>query len=196
METIQSILAMITPNCWMASVDLKDAYYSVRIHPSCQRYLNFFYQGSLYAYTVYPNGLASCPRQFTRLLKPPIAHLRSQWHIIAGYIDDIYLQSDTYEGCVNTILTTFRQFNDLGFVVHPEKSEFIPKQNIKFLGFILDSRSMTITLPAEQRTKIKDCFLYLRSHCLAVSIPDTAKAVGYMVSCPLQFLLGEYIIDH
>ena len=60
METIQSILAMITLNCWMASIDLNDAYYSVRIHPSCQRYLKFCYEGSLYAYTAYPNGLASC----------------------------------------------------------------------------------------------------------------------------------------
>ena len=98
METIQSILAMITPNCWMASIDLKDAYYSVRIHPSCQRYLKFCYEGSVYAYTAYPNGLASCPRQFTKLLKPPVAELRSQGHIIASYIDDIYLQSDTYRG--------------------------------------------------------------------------------------------------
>ena len=45
METIHSILAMITPNCWMASVDLTDAYYSVRIHPSYQRYLKFIYNG-------------------------------------------------------------------------------------------------------------------------------------------------------
>ena len=183
METIHSILAMITPNCWMASVDLKDAYYSVRIHPSCQRYLKFVHEGSLYAYTVYPNGLASCPRQFTKLLKPPIAHLRSQGHLIASYIDDIYLQSDTYEGCINTVLSTFRQFNDLGFVVHPEKSEFIPKQTIQFLGFILDSRSMTITLPADRITRIKEFFLNLRSHYRSVSIRDTAKAIGYMVSC-------------
>ena len=196
METIQSILAMITPNCWMASVDLKDTYYSVRSHPLCQKYLKFFYEGSLYAYTVYPNGLVSCPQQFTKLLKPPIAHLRSQWHIIASYIDDIYLQSDTYEGCVNSILTSFRQFNNLGFLVHPEKSEFIPNQNIKFLGFILDSRSMTIILPAERKTKIKDCFLNVRSHCLAVSIRDTAKAVGYMVSCLLVIPFWEYIFDH
>ena len=128
METIQSIPAMITPSCWMASLGLKDAYYSVRIHPSCQRYLQFFYEGPLYAYTVYPNGLASCPRQFTKLLKPLITHLRSQRHITASYINGIYLQSDTYEGCVNTILTTVRKFNDLGFAVHPEKLEFIPKK--------------------------------------------------------------------
>ena len=91
METIQHILHMITPNCWMASIDLKDAYYSVKVHPSFQRYLKFKFQGNLYAYTVYPNGLASCPRQFTKLLKPPISLLRSRGHILSSYIDDIYI---------------------------------------------------------------------------------------------------------
>ena len=90
-ETIQHILHMSTPNCWMASVDLKYAYYSVKVHPGFQRYLKFKFQGNLYAYTVYPIGLASCPRQFTKLLKPPISLLRSRGHIISSYIDDIYI---------------------------------------------------------------------------------------------------------
>ena len=33
MDTIRTILGLVTPNCWMASLDLKDAYYSVRIQP-------------------------------------------------------------------------------------------------------------------------------------------------------------------
>ena len=75
METDQSVSKMITPNCWMASIDLKDAYYSVKIHPDYQNYLKFTYDGALYAFTAYPNGLASCPRQFTKLLTPPNAKL-------------------------------------------------------------------------------------------------------------------------
>ena len=33
MESIHTILELVTPSCWMASIDLKDAYYSVKIHP-------------------------------------------------------------------------------------------------------------------------------------------------------------------
>ena len=32
MDTIHNILKLVTPNCWMVSLDLKDAYYSVKIH--------------------------------------------------------------------------------------------------------------------------------------------------------------------
>ena len=62
METIQSVLKMITPNCWRASIDHKDACYSVNIHPAYQTYLKFTYDTALYALSAYPNGLASCRR--------------------------------------------------------------------------------------------------------------------------------------
>ena len=32
MENFDNVLHMVTPNCWMASVDLKSAFYSVPIH--------------------------------------------------------------------------------------------------------------------------------------------------------------------
>ena len=31
MQTLQTILTLIQPNCYMATIDLKDAYYSVKI---------------------------------------------------------------------------------------------------------------------------------------------------------------------
>ena len=147
METIQHILSMITPNCWMASIDLKDVYCSLKVHPSFQRYPKFKFQGNLYAYAVYPNGLASCQWQFTKLLKPHISLLTSRGHILSSYIEDTYIQSYTYNSCIDTVLSTFQEFDSLGLVIHPEKSEFIPKQRIQYLGFILDSTSMRITLP-------------------------------------------------
>ena len=45
MDTIRTVLGLVTPNCRMASLDLKDAYYSVRIHPYFQKYLKFMYNG-------------------------------------------------------------------------------------------------------------------------------------------------------
>ena len=47
MESIQTVLKLVTPNCWMASLDLKDAYYSVKIRPDFQKCLKFSYKGTL-----------------------------------------------------------------------------------------------------------------------------------------------------
>ena len=80
------------------------------------------------------------------------------------------------------MLATFKEFDNLGFVIHPEKSEFLPKQQIKYLGFILDSTSMKITLPTDRKQKVKDCLSMICTQANNVLIRNVAKAVGYMVS--------------
>ena len=65
MGNIHTILALVTPKCWMASIDLKDAYYSVPVHPEHQKCLKFMCNGKLYEYIALPNGLSTCPRIFT-----------------------------------------------------------------------------------------------------------------------------------
>ena len=61
MDSIWTATRLMKPNCFMASVDLKDAYYSVQISPGYQKYLKFTWNGTLYKFTCFPNGLACCP---------------------------------------------------------------------------------------------------------------------------------------
>lgn len=149
MDTIHTAVEMMTPGCYMCSVDLKSAYYSVAIAPSDQKYLKFSWRGKLYQFTCFPNGLAFCPRKFTKLLKPVYSTLRNLGHLSVAYIDDSYLQADTYELCVHNVIDTLSLFHQLGFVIHPDKSVLIPTQRLTFLGFVLDSQSMTVALTGE-----------------------------------------------
>ena len=57
MENIEMIKTLIDQNCFMASLDWKDAYYSVKIHPEHRKYLRFYWKGILYQFTCLPNGL-------------------------------------------------------------------------------------------------------------------------------------------
>ena len=70
MDTVLTAVRLMKPGCFMASIDLKDACYSVSIHSDFQKYLKFSWRGQLYKFVCFPNGLAPCPRQFTKLLKP------------------------------------------------------------------------------------------------------------------------------
>ena len=45
MEGLKDVIHMIQLQAWMASVDLKRAYYSVPIHKTCQKYLTFLWKG-------------------------------------------------------------------------------------------------------------------------------------------------------
>ena len=50
MDTLWTVIRMMKPNCYMASIDIKDAYYSVPIAETDQRYLKFEWQGVLYKF--------------------------------------------------------------------------------------------------------------------------------------------------
>lgn len=77
-------------------------------------------------------------------------------HQNSSYIDDVILIGDTFEECKNNVIETVNMSLNLGFVVHPSESVFEPTQKIVFLGFILDSKDMTISLTHERATKLKD----------------------------------------
>ena len=47
----------------------------------------------------------------------------------------------------------------LGFVLYPDKSAFLPKQIIVFLGFTINSVDMTVTLTDEKILNIKTLIL-------------------------------------
>ena len=41
MVTLKSMIAVMQPQQWMASVDLKDAYFHIRVVPAHRQYLRF-----------------------------------------------------------------------------------------------------------------------------------------------------------
>ena len=86
MHGLKEILKMVEKNCFMTSLDIKDACYSIPVDESSQRYLKFIWKEQLYQFCVLQNGLSPCPRWFTKLLKPPLAELRKSKHdIICTY---------------------------------------------------------------------------------------------------------------
>ena len=72
-----------------------------------------------------------------------------------GHIDDSFLVGYDYTACNNNVKVTVDTFLKLGFVIHPEKSVFIPTQEIEFLGFLLNSVSMTIRLPPAKAERVR-----------------------------------------
>ena len=139
MESLQDVICLIQPGVWMGSVDLKDAYYSVQVHHLYKKFVTFYCHGRFYEYNCMPNGYAQAPLLFTKILKQPFAALRRQGLLSVVYLDDSYLQRDSYSRCLENIHATTSLLTDLGFQINNEKSLLTPTQTIRFLGFILDS---------------------------------------------------------
>ena len=105
-------------------------------------------------YVCFPHGLAFFPGKFTKLLKLVYSHLRQLEHLSASHIDDSYLQGDDYENCEQNVRDTIKLFDSLGFTIHPEKSSFVPKRQLTFVGFIKDAITMTVYPASEKLEKI------------------------------------------
>ena len=76
MQTLQTILTLIQPNCYMATIDLKDAYYSVKIYGDDTCFLKIHCNSKLSRFVVFPNGLSPGPQKFTKLTKLLLVMLR------------------------------------------------------------------------------------------------------------------------
>ena len=181
MDTLNVITNLLSKNCYMASVDLKDAYYSIPIAKQHRKYFKFYFKDQLYQYTCLPNGLSSCPRIFTKLLKPALTEVHKKGHIVAAYLDDLYIQGTTFNECTLALIDTIELFTKLGFIIHPTKSVFVPATELHILGFILNSDTMLVRPTVEkQDAMIVLCNKLLKEEIF--SIRSIAQILGKMVS--------------
>ena len=181
METLNNILKLIKPKCYMASLDIKNAYYMIPVVEEFQKYLTFIWKGKLLKFCVLPNGLSPCPRWFTKLLKYPMGSLRELLYILSSYIDDIFMSGDSELDCIQALVDTINLLLDLGFTLYPDKCQLILSRKVKTLGFIIDSVSMKVTLTDD---KTKDIMSYLK--CTVglkqIKIRKLAKLIGKLVA--------------
>ena len=135
-DSLLSAARMMRFNYYMCTFDVKDAYYCVKMSEFYTKYLEFRWKGKHFAFQCFPNGLSSAPRLFTKIMKAAFLHLRTSGHESVVYIDDAFLKAITFQSCCENVEATVKLLVDLGFIIHPEKSQLLPSQEIVFLGFI------------------------------------------------------------
>ena len=87
----------------------------------------------------------------------------------------------SFEVSMQATLSTAELFITLGFFVHPEKSQLIPSQKITFLGFVIDSVNMTITV-TEKRYQTFKTLLNIILKIKRPAIRFVAKVIGHIIS--------------
>ena len=185
MDSVHTAAYLISQDFFLASVDLRDAYYSIPIDPRFRKYLKFPWRGKCYQYKALPNGLSTAPRLFTKLLKPVLATLREMGHVVVAYLDDTIIIGETREQTAKAVKDTTRLFTELGFIVHDEKSVLAPQQELKFLGFTLNTVNMTICLPEDKAQDISTACSELHD-----KIKPTVRQVSHVIGKIIAALPG------
>ena len=62
METTTSIWKALSPGDWVTSIDLKDAYFHIPVHPNYQKCFRIVVGGNVFQFKALPFGLSPAPR--------------------------------------------------------------------------------------------------------------------------------------
>ena len=165
----------------MKKIDLKDAYFSVKIDIKHRKYLRFRWKGKSYQYRALPFGLATAPRVFTKVMREAVSHLREKGIRLVHYLDDILILGETLSICQTSVLDTAAWLKKLGFVLNMKKCIFFPQIEIEFLRFLINSQTLKISLPKSKVHKIakESRSLARKSH---VSARELAQLIGKMTA--------------
>ena len=79
MESIGNVINLIQPNVYMESIDLINAFLSVRIYNNYEKYLQFIII-NLFQFTFMANSYRPSMKIFTKISKVPLDIFRSQGH--------------------------------------------------------------------------------------------------------------------
>ena len=127
-----------------------------------------------------------------KLLKPVLANLRSAGVRLINRLPGRFLdhgqEKQEAEGAYMKMKSLLES---LGFTVNAEKSLPIATQRIEFLGFIVDSVRMEISLPAQKMKNIRvECRPLLRDKVMTVR--KLARLVGMLVATNLAILPAPF----
>jgi hypothetical protein len=167
MHSPSSIIRMIHKGNWLASIDLKDAYFHVPVHQRHYKFLRFAFQGTIYQFKVLPFGLSTAPRVFTKVLAPVVGYLHQQGIFLFPYLDDCLLVAKDQVTLHQAIMMTIQTLHTLGFMINFKKSHLQMTQRITFLGMEIDTLLSKVFLPrqkAENLIKVAMIFLQVGTY--------------------------------
>ncbi|VDI13331.1 Hypothetical predicted protein [Mytilus galloprovincialis] len=134
-----------------------------------------------------PFGIAVAPRIFTKLMKVPMTLLRRLGVRLIVYLDDILIMNQSNQKILSDLSTVLSILRGLGFLINTNKSVMEPSQTMEFLGYTVNSKLLTLSLPKEKVEKIKNSSKLMLEH-KKVSARDLAQLIGQLTatksSCP------------
>ena len=184
LEDWRTVVQLMLPNMYMATLDIEDAYLLVSIHEAHRKYLRFQWRGITYEFQALPFGLSTAPFIFTKIVRVVISCLREENFQSVVYLDDFLLLALSEAECRANVQAHINVLTSLGFIINFKKSELEPSVERKFLGFVFNSENQSIAIPQNRREKMFHMVKHFakKSSC---SIREFASLIGSINSvCP------------
>ena len=185
LEDYKVLLDYLVPHGYMFSFDLQKGYHHLDIHIDFQQYLGFawtFGSETLYfVYTVLPFGLSVGPWLFTKILRPLVRFFRSEGIKLVLYLDDGIVVHEDRMVAQRQALFVRDTLAQAGLSEQPEKCHWTVTQCITWLGFDINLKSFTISVPSQKLLTTRNQVNYLLTK-RSVSARDLARGAGKIMS--------------
>uniref|UniRef100_A0A1X7SH48 Reverse transcriptase domain-containing protein n=1 Tax=Amphimedon queenslandica TaxID=400682 RepID=A0A1X7SH48_AMPQE len=195
MEGLHTLKDLLKKGDWMTKVDLKDAYFMIPIQQQDRPFLRFSMESQDYQFSCLLFGLSCAPWVFTKTLKPVLTLLRELGVRLVAYIDDILVLAETKEMAQCHTEALMYLLQNLGYIIHPEKTVTQPAQEIEFLGMMVDSRALELRLPGQKIRKLrKEAAMIIKDHQLSQTPPtirEVSRLLGKFNSLSQAVVMGE-----
>jgi hypothetical protein len=169
--SISDVTRMVRRGWFCSKIDLRHAYRSVHLHPSCYAVTGICWhfegdeQPTVLVDTRLPFGASASVGIFHRLTQAvrrfvsgQLADSRKQQ--VTAYLDDFCVVAETQELCQAAHDLLVELLQELGFVINEEKTQG-PANSVTFLGVRIDTESGQMSLPpakmAETVRLLRDC---------------------------------------
>ena len=182
-QTIQDAVDLITPGNYLAKLDLKNAYRSVKIHES-----NFIATGLKWTFagddkhtlmvdTRLPFGASKSPQIFNELSQAVCKIMKIKYNCkLICFLDDFLCISENYSECVDILNKLLKLLRRLGFSINYNKIEG-PCTELTFLGIVLNTERCTLELPQPMLCSLKETLCNFRN-CVKVTKRTIQSVLG------------------
>ena len=152
--SIQDAVALMSPGCFMAKLDLAHMYLTLGLSLESRRFFGFTNRGRRWRYKRMPFGvkLASCV--LTTFMAEVLEIARFEGVMLAiVYVDDWFIVGATYAECLKNMKTVMAILKRHGWSIEETKTT-LPCQRTEFIGIELDSISMTVSIVPEKAESV------------------------------------------
>lgn len=164
---LESLERLLQAN-FFTKLDVREAYYRIRIAEGDKQKTAFRTRYSYFEYTVMPFSLTNAPAQFQAYINETLAGLVDVSCIV--YLDDILIFSKTEEEHVEHVKEVLQRLREAKLYIKLSKCEQ-HTQSTKYLGYIISPKGVSVD---------QDCVKTIQEQPEPRTVRDIRVFIGFM----------------
>ncbi len=158
---LRKLLNQLSPHAWIYGYDLRDAFYSIVVHPVSRHLLLFAFQGQLYRYRTLPMGISPSAAHLCEMTSS-LCDYWSQQTVqlelvkMSAYFDDLNGWAPHQQAAAAHSDFVRQEIELLGLHWNRTKSMPSPAQQAVILGYHINTITMVASLPTGKLQRITE----------------------------------------